>query len=133
MAVVQISRIQIRRGRKNSGTGLPQLASGEIAWAIDTQELYIGNGAIAQPTYTNRGTSYSAAAATIIGNGYADNYQVGTFVGFTGLTGIPTAGSNVQIAGIDDIWYRLVNVSSCLLYTSPSPRDKRQSRMPSSA
>ena len=25
------------------------------------------------------------------------------------------------------------NGSSCLLYTSPSPRDKRQSRMPSSA
>ena len=24
-------------------------------------------------------------------------------------------------------------VSNCLLYTSPSPRDKRQSRMPSSA
>ena len=24
-------------------------------------------------------------------------------------------------------------LSSCLLYTSPSPRDKRQSRMPSSA
>ena len=44
MAVVQISRIQHRRGRKNQGTGLPQLASGEIGWAIDTQELYIGNG-----------------------------------------------------------------------------------------
>ena len=26
-----------------------------------------------------------------------------------------------------------VTVKSCLLYTSPSPRDKRQSRMPSSA
>ena len=25
------------------------------------------------------------------------------------------------------------NVEACLLYTSPSPRDKRQSRMPSSA
>ena len=25
------------------------------------------------------------------------------------------------------------NINSCLLYTSPSPRDKRQSRMPSSA
>ena len=48
MAVVQISRIQIRRGKKNSGTGLPQLASGEIAWAIDTQELYIGNGAVSE-------------------------------------------------------------------------------------
>ena len=29
--------------------------------------------------------------------------------------------------------YRLVDFRSCLLYTSPSPRDKRQSRMPSSA
>ena len=26
-----------------------------------------------------------------------------------------------------------VSINSCLLYTSPSPRDKRQSRMPSSA
>ena len=26
-----------------------------------------------------------------------------------------------------------INVYDCLLYTSPSPRDKRQSRMPSSA
>lgn len=48
MAVVQISRIQVRRGRKQQGTGLPQLASGEIAWAIDTQELFIGNGAVSE-------------------------------------------------------------------------------------
>ena len=48
MAVVQISKIQIRRGRKNSGTGLPQLSSGELGWAVDTQELYIGNGAVSE-------------------------------------------------------------------------------------
>ena len=48
MAVVQISRIQIRRGKANSGTGFPQLASGEMGWAIDTQELYIGNGAVSE-------------------------------------------------------------------------------------
>lgn len=48
MAVVQISRIQLRRGKKNTSTGLPQLASGELAWAIDTQELYIGNGAVGE-------------------------------------------------------------------------------------
>ena len=48
MAVVQISRIQHRRGRKNQGSGLPQLASGEIGWAIDTQEVYIGNGAVSE-------------------------------------------------------------------------------------
>ena len=28
---------------------------------------------------------------------------------------------------------RRVAIKTCLLYTSPSPRDKRQSRMPSSA
>ena len=46
MAVVQISRIQLRRGKKNAGTGLPQLASGELAWCIDTQELFVGNGSV---------------------------------------------------------------------------------------
>ena len=29
--------------------------------------------------------------------------------------------------------YDIIVNNSCLLYTSPSPRDKRQSRMPSSA
>jgi hypothetical protein len=48
MAVVQISRIQHRRGRAAAGTGFPQLASGEIGWAVDTQELYIGNGSVAE-------------------------------------------------------------------------------------
>ena len=48
MAVVQISRIQIRRGKSLAGTGLPQLASGELAWSLDTQELYIGNGSVAE-------------------------------------------------------------------------------------
>lgn len=48
VAVVQISRIQIRRGRKNAGTGLPQLSSGEFGWAVDSQELFIGNGAVSE-------------------------------------------------------------------------------------
>jgi hypothetical protein len=47
MAVFQISKIQVRRGKK-AVSGMPQLASGELAWAIDTQELYIGNGAISE-------------------------------------------------------------------------------------
>lgn len=48
MAVYQIARIQVRRGLANSGTGLPQLASGEMAWCVDTQQLYIGNGSVAE-------------------------------------------------------------------------------------
>lgn len=48
MAVVQISKIQLRRGRKNGEAGIPQLSSGEMAWAVDTQELYIGNGSVSE-------------------------------------------------------------------------------------
>jgi hypothetical protein len=47
MAVVQISKIQVRRGLKNSNSGVPQLSSAELAWALDTQELFIGNGSVA--------------------------------------------------------------------------------------
>lgn len=45
MAILEIAKIQVRRGQENV-TGLPQLASGEFAWAIDTQKLYIGNGSL---------------------------------------------------------------------------------------
>ena len=48
MAIVQISRIQNRRGRELTETGIPQLASGEFGWAVDTQKLYIGNGSTAE-------------------------------------------------------------------------------------
>ena len=44
MPIVQISRIQHRRGK---ATDLPQLAAGELGWSIDTQRLYIGNGTVA--------------------------------------------------------------------------------------
>jgi hypothetical protein len=75
----------------------------------------IGNGALGQPTFTNRGTGYASASSSIVGNGYADNYQLGNYIGFTGLTSIPVAGSNVQILGIDKIWYRLVTVTGLKL------------------
>ncbi len=79
-----------------------------------TYTARVGNGALAQPLWTNTGTGYLAATATITGDGYADNYQIGTYIGFKGLTGIPKAGSNVQIEGINDVWYRLVSVSGLL-------------------
>jgi len=47
MAVVQISRIQVRRGKRGVDN-IPQLASGELGWAVDTQEFYIGNGSVSE-------------------------------------------------------------------------------------
>ena len=54
---------------------------------------------------------------------YSSDFRI-YFADKSGLEG-GTVGSNYQ-----DV---LVLNSYCLLYTSPSPRDKRQSRMPSSA
>ena len=42
----------------------------------------------------------------------------------------------VSFATLVDVYFgsqNITQVNGCLLYTSPSPRDKRQSRMPSSA
>jgi len=47
MAVLQISKIQVRRGQK-SQAGIPTLSAGEFAWAVDAQELYIGNGSVGE-------------------------------------------------------------------------------------
>ena len=41
MAVIEIAKIQVRRGQENQ-TGVPPLAGGEFAWATDNENLYIG-------------------------------------------------------------------------------------------
>lgn len=41
MAVLEIAKIQVRRGQENI-TGVPRLDPGEFGWAQDTENLYIG-------------------------------------------------------------------------------------------
>ena len=52
------------------------------------------------------------------------------------MTEIVTANGYAIIDKVEDVrdpgFFRIL-VKSCLLYTSPSPRDMRRSRMPSSA
>lgn len=48
MAVIEIAKIQVRRGQEYQ-TGKPlTLDSGEFGWAVDTQKLYIGNGTLSE-------------------------------------------------------------------------------------
>jgi hypothetical protein len=47
MAVIQISKMQVRRGQ-TAQTNFPQLSSGEFGWSIDQQQLFIGNGSVAE-------------------------------------------------------------------------------------
>ena len=45
MAIVQISQIKHRHGVQ---TDLPQLATAELGWSVDTRKLYIGNGTLSE-------------------------------------------------------------------------------------
>jgi len=79
MAVVQISKIQVRRGKKNSGSGLPQLASGELGWAVDTQELFIGNGSVSEgaPAVGNTQILTNESNIFQLANEYSYNSDLG--------------------------------------------------------
>ena len=72
----------------------------------------IGVGALANPSYVNRGTGFSTANASISSSvGYADSYQVGQYFNVQNLPALPVAGSNVVLAG-NNSYYKLVLYSS---------------------
>lgn len=85
MAVVQISRIQIRRGKATSGTGVPQLASGELGWAVDTQKMYIGNGSVAEGAPEVGNTEILTQHTDIFAFAEQYQYKKGTSYITTGL------------------------------------------------
>lgn len=45
MAVIQVSKIQVRSGLQED---LPALDTGEFGWSVDTQRLFIGKGTLAE-------------------------------------------------------------------------------------
>ena len=82
------------------------------------------------PSSPNNGDTYSANGVTFTYSSSVGAWQRSSAVGAQGATGStgptgPTGNTGAQGA--------TGSTGPCLLYTSPSPRDKRQSRMPSSA
>lgn len=102
MSVIQISRIQQRRGKKNSQTGFPQLASGEMGWAIDTQELYIGNGAVSEGSPAVGNTKVITEHDDILGFADLYQYQLNTSYIQTGVTTTLPVRRTVQ-QKLDDV------------------------------
>ncbi len=66
MAVITVSKIQVRSGLY---TDLPALDTGEFGWCVDTQQLFIGKGTLAEgaPTtgVTEILTEYSAGLLNV--------------------------------------------------------------------
>jgi len=84
--------------------------------STDTAPLQMrqGNAALANPTFTNRGTGYQTATAEVAGDGYSDLFQAATFIAVRGLFALPQPGSNIEFASKTGTWYKLVAVSNIL-------------------
>jgi len=82
--------------------------SSEVATAVR-----LGSGVIAGPTIISGGAGFetSSTRVTITGDGYKDEYQIGTELVVSGLTRIPGPGDNVTISGIDDYIYKLLTTT----------------------
>ena len=91
----------------------------------DVQNL--GNPGIPANTGYNAATFLPDGRLVLFAN---DTFYVIDLVSFTVVSMAPSASLDITdfaVNPVDGLLY------TCLLYTSPSPRDKRQSRMPSSA
>ena len=107
---------QFKDGDGNFGT------SGQVLSSDGTDTAWINAGSLTAGAAAEVGVSAATASANHF------------------ITMVDTASGNENIRVDTDLTYNPVtntlnvpNISGCLLYTSPSPRDKRQSRMPSSA
>ena len=89
-------------------------------------------------------TAIAVALAT--SGGFAHAQQTFITIGTGGVTGVyyPTGGAICRLVNkdrkehgvrcsVESTGGSVYNTRTCLLYTSPSPRDQRGSRMPSSA
>jgi len=77
--------------------------------------IRIGNGALGNPTFTNRGANYTASTAEILtGDGYADYFQTGSYVAVKHISTRPVAGSNVVFDSLPGRTFKLVNIITFL-------------------
>ena len=133
--------IQFRKGTlAQFNSANPTLASGEPGFATDANVLKVGDGV----------TPWSGLLGFSVGSG------ISSLNGLTASSLVIDGGHNIQVTtsgtevisvaytGVDHrIVPGIINVNNsgntfiqdllCLLYTSPSPRDRQKSRMPSSA
>ena len=74
----------------------------------------VGNGVLANPTFITRGADWEVATGTVVGDGYADIFQNGSYVDVKGLYSIPVPGSNVEFNSLPGKFYKLVTVTQLL-------------------
>ena len=106
-----------------TGTGTGVYRAGPVITQVDPNKVTtagirvrLGDGALGNPSFPNRGTNNATATASTTGDGYGDIYQNSAYINVTGLFAIPSPGANVQFSTITGSaqWYKLVTVTNVL-------------------
>jgi len=100
VAILQISRIQVRRGLSEHGpdSGL-QLASAEFGWSLDSRRLFIGNGSLEEgaPQIGNTEILTVHSKFTEFDQGYTfTGFEAGGYYAQTGPTPMDPASRSMQ-------------------------------------
>ena len=78
-------------------------------------QVRIGKGALANPSFVNRGSGYTSSSADLLsGDGFADLFQNGSFIAVRRLSKLPAVGSNVVFGHLPERTFKLVQVISLL-------------------
>jgi len=99
-------------GTYRAGPILTQYDPNKVITAALT--VRTGDGALGNPSFSNRGTNNTTATATTQGDGYADLYQPSTFITVKNLYAPPQPGSNLTFSSIPNSWYKLVSIGNVL-------------------
>jgi hypothetical protein len=137
MPIIEIARIQVRRGSEGAaGTGVPQLAPGEFAWAVDTQHLYIGkrmyeNGIATGASDDNNvriltqndltSILTQAAQNVTVSNLSTSAYRFNSFASPTTGTSVDTLGRAETLATVGSVYTKLDNFVSITDFSQSVP------------
>ena len=128
----QLKQLEVRGWDRTSDFKRYQFGK---AWSDDVDVEFGRNGCNTrddilrrdlQNLVVRRGTCY-AQSGTLI-----DPYS-GVTIDFVRSPDTSNAIEIDHVVALADAWYKGARSWNCLLYTSPSPRDRQKSRMPSSA
>ena len=108
----KVSKIQIL----DPGSGYASAPTVSITDNVNTVDVSVqartASGVLGQPTFTNRGTGFINVSATLDGDGFKDEYQIGKVMQVQDLSREPGPGDLLYINGIDDQIYRVTQITN---------------------
>ena len=145
MTTPSVEKIEINEDGSLTGKVYAKVASEEIP--VDAKVTLAKNGVVIEAVQTEKGSfsfaNIAPGAYTLSGSAVgftgAQTYDVGPYTGAGSTFSLDLQNTNnlVQQAPqsfqASPIYNTPASATTCLLYTSPSPRDRQKSRMPSSA